>query len=263
MIAALALTVAAPATAAELDLWPAAARAQIESVVAHVPPGSYATFDADNTLWMNDVEEGLLPFLENKGVLSIDSLDPALKPVPVLPGESLYGYYQRLCEIDEKLCYPWIAEVFAGRPLAALKVDVDAMMASSAPIPVRYIKDGKPVAGVVYAPAPFPAQRQLMAYLRAHGVKVYVVSASLEELVRDIVSDPKYGYDVAPENVVGVTQLLRNPDSGALTTARQQIAAGHYLDAEYPASLAARMVLTPIPWSPQTWYEGNVAGIQA
>jgi phosphoserine phosphatase len=254
---------AGAAFAKDLDLWPAAARARIESVVAKAPPGSYATFDADNTLWKNDVEEGLLPFLENKGVLSVATLDPSLKPIPLLPGESLYGYYERLCDVDEKLCYPWIAQVFAGRPLAELKREVDAMMASSAPIPVRYRKDGKEVSGSVFAPAIFPAQRQLMAYLRAHGIKVYVVSASLEELVRAIVSDPKYQYDVAPENVIGVTQLLRNPDDGSVTTARQQVAKGHYLDADYPASLNARMILTPYLWSPLTWYEGKVAGIQA
>jgi phosphoserine phosphatase len=252
-----------PASAQTLDLWPAPARAQIESVVAHAPPGSYATFDADNTIWKNDIEEGLLPFLENKGVLSIARLDPSLKPIPVLKGEGLYGYYQRLCAIDDKLCYPWIVQVFAGRPLADLKRDVDAMMASTAPIPVAYVQDGKAVSSTVFAPAIFPAQRQLMAYLRAHGVKVYVVSASAEELVRMVVSDPQYGFNVAPENVVGVTAMLRNPDDGSVTNARRQIALGHYLDDVYPATLAARMVLTPILWTPQTWYEGKVAGIQA
>lgn len=261
MAAALLFPAAAPAE--DLDLWPAAARAQIERVIATAPPGSYATFDADNTLWKNDVEEGLLPFLENKGVLSVATLDPSLRPIPLLPDESLYGYYQRMCDIDEKLCYPWIAQVFAGRPLAELKREVDAMMASKAPIPVRYRKDGRQVSSAVYAPAIFPAQRQLMAYLRAHGVRVYVVSASGEELVRDIVSDPIYHFDVAPENVIGVTQLLRNPDNGSVTTARQQIAGGHYLDADYPPALAARMILTPTLWSPLTWHEGKVAGIQA
>jgi phosphoserine phosphatase len=251
------------AAAQTLDLWPATARVTIEQAVAHAPPGSYATFDADNTIWKNDIEEGLLPFLENSGTLSIAKLDPSLKPIPVRKGESLYGYYQRLCAIDDKLCYPWIVQVFAGRPLGELKRDVDAMMALTAPIPVAYMQDGKPVASTVFAPAIFPAQRQLMAYLRAHGVMVYVVSASAEELVRMVVSDPKYGFNVAPENVVGVTALLRNPDDGSVTNARRQIAQGHYLDARYPATLAARMVLTPILWSPQTWYEGKVAGIQA
>ncbi|MCW2763740.1 MAG: hypothetical protein JWR85_3941 [Marmoricola sp.] len=106
-----------------------AAPGPVETAIRAAPTGSYAVFDADNTIWNHDLEEALLPFLENRGTLSVATLDPALKPVPLLPGESLYGYYLRLCEIDDKVCYPWIAQVFAGRTLAALKVDVDALMA--------------------------------------------------------------------------------------------------------------------------------------
>lgn len=251
----------APASAAPrdpLDLWPVAARARIEAAVAKAPKGAYATFDADNTTWKYDIEESLLPYLENRGVLSVATLDPSLKPIPLLPGESLYGYYIRLCEVDDKLCYPWIAQIFAGRPLAELKRDVDAMMASGAPIPVRYSKDGKQVSDTVMPPAIFPAQRQLMAYLRAKGVTVYMVSASLEELVRMIVSDPRYGLDIPPENVIGVTMVLRDPGDGSVTTARRQIAQGHYASAAN-----ARMILTSTLWSPLTWYEGKVAGITA
>ncbi|GAA0336884.1 phosphorylcholine phosphatase [Sphingomonas oligophenolica] len=245
-------------SARELDLWPAATATRIEAAVARAPKDSFATFDADNTTWKYDIEESLLPYLENKGLLSVATLDPSLKPIPLLPGESLYGYYERLCEVDDKLCYPWIAQVFAGRPLAELKQQVDAMMAANKPIPVRYADHGKEIAGTVMPPAIFPAQRQLMAYLRAKGIKVYVVSASVEELVRMIASDPKYGLNVAPENVVGVTMLLRDPADGSVTTARTQIAAGHY-----DAAANAHMVLTPTLWSPLTWYEGKVAGIQA
>jgi len=261
MIAALlagALLLPGAVSARELDLWPAAAATRIEAAVARAPKHSFATFDADNTTWKYDIEESLLPYLENKGLLSVATLDPSLKPIPLLPGESLYGYYERLCEVDDKLCYPWIAQIFAGRPLAELKEQVDAMMAGNKPIPVRYADHGKAVAGTVMPPAIFPAQRQLMAYLRARGITVYVVSASVEELVRMIVSDPKYGLNVAPENVVGVTMLLRDPANGSVTTARTQIAAGHY-----DAAANARMILTPTLWSPLTWYEGKVAGIQA
>ena len=253
-----ALSLPGAASARELDLWPVAAATRIEAAVARAPKGAFATFDADNTTWKYDIEESLLPYLENKGLLSAATLEPSLKPIPLLPGESLYGYYERLCEVDDKLCYPWIAQVFAGRPLDELKQQVDAMMAENKPIPVHYADHGKPVSGTVMPPAIFPAQRQLMAYLRAKGIKVYVVSASVEELVRMIVSDPKYGLNVAPENVVGVTMLLRDPADSSVTTARAQIAAGHY----DPAA-NARMILTPTLWSPLTWYEGKVAGIQA
>lgn len=261
LILALALLVAgSAATAAEpatLDLWPAAAREAIERTVAAAPPGSFATFDADNTIWRYDVEEALLPYLENKGVISVAALDPAMRPIPLLPGETLYGYYLRMCEIDDKICYPWIAQMFAGRPLAALKQDVDAMMAGG-PIPVRYRDGDRQVSGAVQPPAIFPAQRQLMAYLRAHGVTIYVVSASAEEVVRMVVSDPRYGFDVAPENVIGVTMLLRDPADGSVTTARSLIARGGYTPAD-----TDRLVLTPYLWTPLTWQEGKVAAITA
>jgi len=257
-----AIAPAAPA-AVPLDLWPEAARAPIEAAIAHAPEGSYATFDGDNTIWKNDIEEALLPYLEKEGMLSAATLDPSLKPVPLLPGESLYGYYRRLCGIDDKLCYPWIAQVFSGIPLGTLKREVDTMIVDAKPIPVRYLRDGKPVSDIVLPPAVMPAQRQLFAYLRAHGVRVYVVTAASEELARMVASDPRYGLDVAPQDVIGVTMVLRDPVDGGITTARRQIAAGHFLDATYPPSRHARMVMTPTLWSPLTWYEGKVAGIAA
>jgi hypothetical protein len=72
------------------------------------------------------------------------------------------------------------------------------------------------------------------------------------------VSDPRYGLDIPPENVIGVTMLLRDPQDGSVTTARSQIAKG-----QYSADRNARMILTPTLWPPLTWYEGKVAGIAA
>ncbi|MBW4331624.1 hypothetical protein KY084_12165 [Stakelama sp. CBK3Z-3] len=261
-IAAVAGFSAMPAHA-QLDQWPAEARAEIKRVVADAPAGSYAVFDADNTIWRHDLEEALLPFMEQRGELSTASLDASLRPVPVHKGESLYGYYVRLCEIDDKICYPWIAQVFAGRSLAALKRDVDALMASDKPIPVRYAAGGKAVEDSVSPPKIFAAQRQLIHMLQAKGVHVYVVTAAAEELVRMVVSDPKYGIGISPQDVIGVTMLLRDPDDGSVTTARRQIVNGHFLDTEYTAAHHARMILTPTLWSPLTWYEGKVAGIDA
>ena len=68
--AALLLGLSLAANTAPLDRWPAPARASIEQTIATAPAGSYAVFDADNTIWRHDLEEALLPFLENKGTLS-------------------------------------------------------------------------------------------------------------------------------------------------------------------------------------------------
>ncbi len=239
--------------------WPPAQRNALAQQIAAAPIGSYAVFDADDTLWQNDIEESLLAYLENRGVLSVAKLDPALRPIPLLPDESLYGYYRRLCDIDNKLCYPWIAQVFAGRTLGELKQRVDAMMHSDASIAVRYRQQGRVVEGTVRPPRIYPAQQRLIGWLRAHGVRVYVVTASAEELVRMVVSDPRYGLNVAAADVIGVTMLLRAPD-GSISTARQQIASGEFGDM---AAGRSGLMLTPTLWSPLTWYEGKVAGIQA
>ncbi|TYC89164.1 HAD family hydrolase [Novosphingobium sp. BW1] len=257
-----ALTATASAANEPLAHWPAGARASIKRALADAPEGSFAVFDADNTIWQNDLEESLLPFMEARGKLSPKALDPSLKPIPFHKGETLYGYYLRLCEIDDNLCYPWIAQVFSGHTLGELKGEVDALMARTAPIPVRYEEDGKVVSGTVERPHIFEAQRELLDELRARGVHVYVVTAASEELARMVLSDPRYGLNIAPEDIVGVTMVLRDPRSGALTTARSQIAKGHFLDAHYPAERHMGMEMTSTLWAPNTWYEGKVAGIR-
>lgn len=72
----------------------------------------------DNTSYRYDLEESLLPYLEMKGVLTRDRLDPSLKLIPFKDQaghkESLFSYYYRLCEIDDMVCYPWVAQVFSG-----------------------------------------------------------------------------------------------------------------------------------------------------
>ncbi len=91
--------------------------------------GNYAVFDMDNTSYRYDLEESLLPFMENKGLITRDKLDPSLKLIPFKDTadhkESLFSYYYRLCEVDDMVCYPWVAQVFSGFTLKELKGYVD------------------------------------------------------------------------------------------------------------------------------------------
>ena len=154
ILAALALAAAVgQASATELEHWPAPAARQLNALIeATRTSGAYAVFDMDNTSYRYDLEESLLPYLEMKGVLTRDRLDPSLKLIPFKDQaghkESLFSYYYRLCEIDDMVCYPW--------------------------------------------------------------VEVYAISAAHEELVRMVAADPRYGYNAKPENVIGVTTLLKN-----------------------------------------------------
>lgn len=258
---ALCLALSGWASATELKHWPADAAKQLDAMItANANKGNYAVFDMDNTSYRYDLEESLLPFLENKGVLTRDKLDPSLKLIPfkdtVDHKESLFSYYYRLCEVDDMVCYPWVAQVFSGFTLAELKGYVDELMASGKPIPSTYYEGDKVTPIEVQPPKVFTGQTELYNKLMENGIEVYVMTAASEELVRMVASDPQYGYNVKPQNVIGVSTLLKNRQTGELTTARKQISAGHY---DEKANLG--LELTPYLWTPATWMAGKHAAI--
>ncbi|MEV3858081.1 HAD family hydrolase [Streptomyces sp. NPDC050095] len=240
----------ARAVTAELAHWPKAQARQLARVVTeHEHRGNYAVFDADNTTYRNDLEESLLPFMEQKGVLTRETMDPSLTVVPFKDTadhkETLTEYYARLCEIDDQVCYPWAAQIFSGFTLKQLKVYVDELMAHKGSLP-----------GGAEPPRVSPGMQELYHVLARHGIRVYVISAASEDLVRMVLADPRYGYDVRPENVIGVDALLEDRATGDVTSSRKEIAAGTYDQ----KALAGRE-LTPTLWAPLTWYEGKPAAI--
>ncbi|UFQ15227.1 MULTISPECIES: haloacid dehalogenase-like hydrolase [Streptomyces] len=252
------------ATARELSHWPKPVARKLGKVIAaNDHKGAYAVFDADNTSYRNDLEESLLPFLEMKGVLTRTTMDPSLKVVPfkdtATHKESLYSYYNRLCEVDDQVCYPWAAQIFSGFTLKELKGYVDELLAYKKPIPAEYYEDGKVTRTEVKPPELSNGMRQLYKTLRAHGIEVYVVSAAGEDLVRMVLADPKYGYGVRPRNVIGVSMQLKDRETGEVTSSRKEIAEGRFGEKDR-AKLAGRE-LTPHLWAPLTWYEGKPAAI--
>ncbi|MDN4149292.1 haloacid dehalogenase-like hydrolase [Pseudomonas tohonis] len=247
--------------ATELKHWPAPAAKQLDALIAaNANKGAYAVFDMDNTSYRYDLEESLLPFLEAKGVLTREKLDPSLKLIPFkdVKGhkESLNSYYYRLCELDDLVCYPWVAQVFSGFTLRELKGYVDELLASGKPVPATYYEGDEVKTIEINPPKLFTGQQELMNKLRENGIEVYIMTAALEELVRMVAADPKYGYSVKPENVIGVTTLLKDRKTGALTTARKQIEEGKY---DEKANLD--LEITPYLWTPATWMAGKQAAI--
>ena len=99
---------------------------------------------------------------------------------------------------------------------------------------------------------------ELYNKLTENGIRVYVMTASYEELVRAVASDPKYGYNAKPENIIGVGLLHRDP-SGNLTSARFQIEAGKYDAAAQAANLES--LITAYLVAPQSWYEGKYSSM--
>ncbi|MEI5100168.1 HAD family hydrolase [Streptomyces sp. PmtG] len=252
------------AAAAELKHWPKPVAAKLgEVIAANERKGAYAVFDADNTTYRHDLEEALLPFLEMKGVVTRASMAPSLKVIPfkdtATHKESLYSYYNRLCEVDDQVCYPWAAQIFSGFTLKRLKGYVDELLAYDEPIPATYYENGEVKRTEVARPEFSPGMRELYGALRRHGIEVYVVSAASEDLVRMVLADPKYGYGVKPQNVIGVGLQLKDPRTGRVTSARKEIAEGRF-GPEDRARLA-RYELTPNLWAPLTWYQGKPAAI--
>lgn len=246
-----------------LNHWPEDAATEIRRMIignANQSNANYAVFDMDNTSYQFDLEESLLPFLENQGILTRDMLDPSLKLIPFKDTanrtESLFSYYYRLCEVDDLVCYPWAAQIWSGFTLRELKGYVDELMALNETIPVTYFDEGEVVEDTVSPPRIFQGQVELYNALMDNGIDVYVMSAASEELVRMVASDPQYGYNVPPENVIGVTTFLRNASSGALTTARKQIEEGDY---DQQANLD--LVYGTYLWTPATWFSGKWAAV--
>jgi len=247
--------------ATELTHWPAPAAKQLDALVkTHANKGNYAVFDMDNTSYRYDLEESLLPFMEMKGTLTREKLDPSLKLIPFKDvnghKESLNSYYYRLCEIDDMVCYPWVAQVFSGFTLKELKGYVDELMAYGKPVPSTYYEGDAVKTIEINPPKIFSGQKELMNKLMENGIEVYVLTAAHEELVRMVAADPKYGYNVKPQNVIGVSTLLKNRSNGEVTTARKQISGGQY---DEKANLG--LELTPYLWTPATWMSGKYAAI--
>lgn len=261
LVVALGLGLVGQALATELKHWPAEqAKALDAMIAANANKGNYAVFDMDNTSYRYDLEESLLPFMENKGLITRETLDPSLKLMPFKDTaehkESLFSYYYRLCEVDDMVCYPWVAQVFSGFTLKELKGYVDELMASGKPVPTTYYDGDKVVNYNVNPPKIFTGQVELYNKLMENGIEVYVMTAASEELVRMVAADPKYGYNLKPQNIIGVTTLLKDRKTGELTTARKQISNGKY---DEKANLS--LEYTPYLWTPATWMAGKHAAI--
>ena len=246
---------------AALSHWPTHAAEQLARLIrSHAHSGAYAVFDADNTTYHHDLLGALLAFMEQRGVLTRDTMAPSLALIPFrdtpVRRESLNSYYQRLGEIDDQVGYPWATQIFAGFTVRELKRHLDDMLSSGAPIPAwQYVGDAVQELAIE-VPRLQRGQQELFGALMAHGIEVFIVSAASEEIVRMVVADPQYGYHVKPQNVIGVSLLLRDRAAGTVTTARKLIAQNQY-DPERLLDLE----LTTALWAPLPWYEGKQAAI--
>jgi len=172
----------------------------------------------------------------------------------------LISYGIRLNEIDHRIGYPWFAQVFSGLTLAQLKEYVDELFSFNGKvIPNKYWERGFLVDYLPQSPKIFPAQLELINTLHDNGIDVYIITAALEDLTRMVVSDPKYGLNVKPENVIGVSCLLRERETLNVTYARKQIEEGHFWDDTFSKKDHYAMEVTPYILSPDPKYVGKLA----
>ena len=240
--------------------WSPAHQAKINAAIEHAlqnNPHPFAVFDADNTVWQHDLTEAFMAWMEVKGHITITGLDATTLPCPPRPNETLMSYYDLLCEADQSLGYLFATQVFAGFTLGVLRAELDEMMASAKEV-MAPMRNGPRKA--IPVPQIFPAQLELIETLQARGIEVWIVSASLEELVRMVMSDPKYGINLPPERIIGVNLVLQKPDMSATVGAIER-RDGHCGTAYYLSESRMQWTLTSTPFAPLTWYGGKVAAI--
>lgn len=250
-----------------LSTWPRRAARKLNRMIrSNAHTGAYACFDADQTSYQWDIEESTIAYLEMNNVLTREKLDPTLILIPFLDtmehNETLFSYYYRLCsEIDDNVCYTWLAQAFSGLTLQTVKTYVDEMLQSNTgDTTIKTVLTTSEGASIiqtehnVHIPNTYRAQQELYNRLMANGIEVYVITASHEELVRMVLADPKYGYNVKPENVIGITTLLKNGTQK--TTSRKQIQENNY-----DQNRNLDLTFTSYLWSPQPMFVGKFAAI--
>ncbi len=238
-----------------LNLWPIKFREEIKQKMAQFSRESpFAVFDADNTIWRGDITETMLVWLENKEKIKLHDLPEERLCGPTHPGESAYEYYMRMCSTGEEEAYKWIAQIFAGFTLKELKDELHEMLEEKE----LHSKGRK--AHVLDTPVIYPAQAQLIRYLQNSGVKVWVVSASPEELVRFMLCHPEKGVDIPPERIIGVNLKMKGHSGRTFDSAESREKGHAYRDYFDPERLSATQ--TDQVLEPYTWFRGKVSAIK-
>jgi len=134
-----------------------------------------AAFDADGTLWSNDVGENLFHYQAKEGLL------PDLPPNP-------WEYYLKVHEDKGPLAgFLWLAQINAGLSL-------------------QQVRKWAEEAIQVEKPLIFPEQQQIIEHLHKRGVVVYVVTASIKWAVEPAAKL----YNIPFDQVIGVQTKVEN-----------------------------------------------------
>lgn len=134
-----------------------------------------AAFDADGTLWKCDMGENFFQYkIENK-----------LVNLPADP----WAEYERLKIESHPKAYLWLAQILEGKDMSEVRKWAKAALGKFKPeVPI------------------FPWQKELISFLKAEGVKVHIVTASITWAVEPAA----HLLGVAFEDVIGIETFVRD-----------------------------------------------------
>lgn len=126
----------------------------------------------------------------------------------------LYNGYSETTGIGDDYGYPWVLYLFTGHTIAEVKAMAKEAISfelanTLSKQTLQSPSDFKTNAGVVsYSYKSglrvFPEIQNLISTLKNHGIEVFIVSASYKPIVEVFSGIGTYGYDVHPENVIGM-----------------------------------------------------------
>lgn len=158
----------------------------IEHFLATNHQEGIAVFDADKTLWGDDLGEAFFKWLiKNKKLVNMDYT------------QDIYSEYERKLAIDRQEGYAWIVSLMAGVPETELK------KWSADFFKHHFVHK-------IYQP-----QKQLIASLHKKGIPVWIVSASN----RWIIEAGAAWLNIPADHVIGIDLII---DKGILTNAVKQ-----------------------------------------
>lgn len=169
----------------------------------------------------------------------------------------LYFLYEAINDTHgSSVGYPWVLYFFTNMTVEEVQAMAEASNDANLGMAIKKVTWTSPAtragkAGVISASHVSgirltPEISNLMNTLRANGIDVYVVSASMQEVVKVFATLPKYGYNVAKENVIGMQLEIENGKIKAQYKANYPLTVGHGKTEVIQAQIAKKRGYGPL-----------------
>lgn len=163
------------------------------------PAERIAVFDNDGTLWCEQPLQAQVLFALDRAA-AMAMADPSLaerQPFKAFLEHDLPA----IQALGKKGVFEFASAVHSGMSIEAFQDEVRQWLASA-----RHPKLDRPYTRIVYQP-----QLELLAYLREHGFKTYIVSGGGVDFMRTFAEET---YGIPPEHVIGSSQKTELRETG-------------------------------------------------